>query len=229
MTNDMNTITEDQIAQFLANTPDFFERHAELLARVQLNSPHGNRAVSLQERQAQMLREKIRALELRLQEMIRHGSENMLIAGKLHRWACSLFLVPDPVDLPDSLVSEIRVQFDLTQAGVKVWDVAPAYADEPFAQDVSDDAKTFASSLTLPYCGANVGFESIAWLEDAALAMSVALIPLRSDPIHPAGPAFGMLVLASPDPRRFHPGMGTEFLQRIAEISSAALCRLRSP
>ena len=48
----MNPITEDDIADYLANTPDFFERHAELLAQVQLTSPHGNRAVSLQERQA---------------------------------------------------------------------------------------------------------------------------------------------------------------------------------
>ena len=44
----MNPITEDDIANYLANTPDFFQRHAELLASVQLNSPHGNRAVSLQ-------------------------------------------------------------------------------------------------------------------------------------------------------------------------------------
>ena len=42
-------ITEDDIANFLANTPDFFERHAEVLAAVQLSSGHGTRAVSLQE------------------------------------------------------------------------------------------------------------------------------------------------------------------------------------
>ena len=51
-----NPITEDDIAHYLSITPDFFQRHAELLAAVQLTSPHGNRAVSLQERQAEMLR-----------------------------------------------------------------------------------------------------------------------------------------------------------------------------
>ena len=40
-------ITEDDIAGYLANNPGFFERHAELLASVQLSSPHGTRAVSL--------------------------------------------------------------------------------------------------------------------------------------------------------------------------------------
>ncbi|WP_333845445.1 DUF484 family protein, partial [Limnohabitans sp.] len=67
----MNPITEDDIANFLVNTPDFFERHAELLSAVKLNSPHSHRAISLQERQAEMMREKIRALELRMMDMMR--------------------------------------------------------------------------------------------------------------------------------------------------------------
>ena len=58
----MAPITEDDIAHFLLNTPDFFERHAGLLAEVQLSHPQSHRAVSRQERQAQMLRDKSRAL-----------------------------------------------------------------------------------------------------------------------------------------------------------------------
>jgi hypothetical protein len=58
-------ITEDDIANYLANTPGFFERHAELLASIQLTSPHGQRAVSLQERQMEMLREKIKGWSAR--------------------------------------------------------------------------------------------------------------------------------------------------------------------
>ncbi len=83
----MNPITEDDIAHYLASNPEFFQRHAELLSTVQLTSPHGHRAVSLQERQAEMLRDKIKVLELRIMEMIRAGSENMVIADRLQRWA----------------------------------------------------------------------------------------------------------------------------------------------
>lgn len=71
----LHGITEADIAQFLANNPAFFERHAELLASVQLTSPHGQRAVSLQERQMEMLRERIKGLEGRIMEMIRNGQE----------------------------------------------------------------------------------------------------------------------------------------------------------
>ncbi len=55
----MSPITEDDIADYLVNTPDFFERHASLLASVQLTHPQSHRTVGLQERHAQMLRDKI--------------------------------------------------------------------------------------------------------------------------------------------------------------------------
>src|ERR687889_307674 len=106
--DDMNPITEDDIANYLPNTPGFFERHAELLASVLLTSPHGNRAVSLQERQAEMLREKIKALEHRIMDMVRHGNENMVISDRVHRWARSLLLVQSTRALPATLVSELQ-------------------------------------------------------------------------------------------------------------------------
>ena len=40
------------------------------------------------------------------------------------------------------------------------------------------------------------------------------------------GPAFGLLVLASPDVQRFNNTMGTDFLARLAELASAALSPL---
>ena len=109
-------ITEADIANYLANTPGFFERHAELLGAVQLTSPHGNRAVSLQERQAEMLREKIKALEHRIMDMVRHGNENMVISDRIHRWARSLLLVQSTRALPATLVAELQGQFATLQA-----------------------------------------------------------------------------------------------------------------
>jgi uncharacterized protein YigA (DUF484 family) len=220
----MNPITEDDIANYLANTPDFFERHAQLLAQVQLTSPHGNRAVSLQERQAEMLREKIKALEHRLMDMVRHGTENVVTADRLQRWTRGLLTTRDPRGLPLLIAAELQSLFLVPQIAIKVWDCDKAYWDEPYAQWVSEDVKALATSLTAPYCGLNAGFEAAAWLEDARAAVSIALIPLRPEP---EAPAFGLLVLASPDAQRFNSEMGTDFLERIAELASAALSRLR--
>ena len=222
-----NPITEDDIANYLANTPDFFERHAELLAAVQLTSPHSNRAVSLQERQAAMLREKIKVLEHRIMDMIRNGNENVMLSDRLLRWARSLFLVADPLALPGQIAGEIAEQFSVPQVGIKVWDVAPQFAHADFAHGASDDAKLFASSLMEPFCGVNTGFEAVSWLPDPLAATSLAILPLRTGPAGSATPAFGLLVLSSPDAQRFNSAMGTDFLERIAELASAALSRLR--
>ncbi|MGD9832820.1 MAG: DUF484 family protein [Piscinibacter sp.] len=216
-------ITEQDIANYLANNPGFFERHAELLSSIQLTSPHGQRAVSLQERQMEMLREKIKGLEGKLIEMIRHGQENVAIADRLHRWTRALMLTASAAELPATLTRELMHQFMIPQSGIRLWGAAEAFAALPFATPVSADVKSLAASLTLPYCGVNSGFEAAQWLDDPASAMSLAMIPLR----HGAGiEAFGMLVLASPDPTRYTADMGTEFLQRIGELASASLSRL---
>lgn len=216
-------ITEDDIAGFLANTPDFFERHAGLLATVELSSGHGGRAVSLQERQAGLLRDKIKTLESKVVEMIRHGNENVAIADKLLRCTRNLLLTAHARDLPETIVRELKVQFAIPQAAIKVWRINGIFTGESFCTDVSSDAQAFASSLGAPYCGVNSGFEAANWLPDPAMAMSVALIPLRADP---AGQAFGMLILASTDAQRFHTNMGTDFLAQIGDLSGAALSRL---
>jgi len=216
-------ITEDDIANYLVNTPGFFERHASLLAAVQLTSPHSKRAVSLQERQAEMLREKIRGLELSTAEMIRHGKQNTTIADKLQRWTHALLLTRQARELPAVVAGEMVQQFQVPQVAIKLWGVLPEFAAEPYAQGASDDAKAFASSLVKPYCGGNPGLEAATWLAEPAAAASLALIPLR---VGGGAPAFGLLVLASDDAQRFAADMGTDFLERIGELSAAALSRL---
>lgn len=225
-TDHHHPITEDDIANFLANTPDFFERHAELLATVQLSSGHGSRAVSLQERQAGLLRDKIKMLESRVVDMIRHGQENVAIAEKLQTCTRNLLLTAHARDLPETIVRELKTQFAIPQAAIKVWRVNGVFTGEPFCVGVSSDAQAFASSLGAPYCGVNSGFEVASWLPEPALAMSVALIPLRHDGGDAAHDAFGMLVLASPDAQRFQADMGTDFLAQIGDLAGAALTRL---
>ncbi len=229
------TLTEEDIAEFLLQTPSFFERHAQVLGRVQLTSPHSQRTISLQERQAEILRDKIRALEQRAVEMVHCGLENEDIAQKVHLWSCDLQRIKNPLELPLAVVRGIRTHFDVPQAAIRVWSVAPAFINASFTQGTSDDVRAFASSLTMPFCGPNLGFEPVAWLrgtkplgsEDGTEVQSLALLPLRDGPMDRATPAFGMLVLASHDPHRFEATMGTEFLSRIAELASAALARLR--
>lgn len=220
-------ITEADIAEYLAQTPGFFERQAELLASIQLVSPHGQRTVSLQERQMEMLRERIRGLERKIVEMIRNGQDNVAIADRLHRWTRAILLTPLARTLPGVLVSSLQHEFMIPQAALRLWDLPAGFEGEAYAQPVSEDGRTFAASLAQPYCGLNAGFEAAGWLDQPA---SMALVPLRdhrADDAAPDGGCFGLLALGSPDPTRFAADMGTEFLCRIGEIASAGLSRLR--
>jgi uncharacterized protein YigA (DUF484 family) len=219
-------ITEDDIANFLANNPDFFERHAALLATVQLSSGHGARAVSLQERQAELLRDKIKGLEQRLIEMMRHGQDNTAIADKMQAWSRQLLLAAQPQDIPAVITAELQKQFLIPQAAIRVWGVDAQYAEQAFASGVSEEAQAWASGLQRPYCGPNTGQESVRWLADPSVVQSMAVIALRAGA---APQAFGALVLGSSDRERFQSDMATDFLQRIGELASAALSRLRTP
>ena len=220
-------MTEESIADYLQENPDFFERHAEMLTGVRLISGHGPRAVSLQERQAEMLREKIKGLEHRIMDMVRHGSENASIANKIHQWTHALVKVQDLRELPHALTASLQHTFDVPQVALRLWNVAGAHSGTVYTMGVSDDAKAFASSLTMPFCGPNMGFEPVTWLPNPNAVQSVALLTLHDGAMDSTSNAFGMLVLGSPDPLRFDATMGTDFLSHIAEQASAALGRLR--
>lgn len=219
---DLQPITEDDIANYLIHTPAFFDRYAQLLSQVQLVHPHSGRAVSLQERQAQMLREKIRALEQRLMQMVRFGNENAVIAERLERWACDLLQSPD-AELPVQMAQAAMRIFLVPQAAIRVWDVDAAYADCTWTQGVDASVKEWAQTLEEPYCGANDKPAAVQWLDEPGAAASLALLPLR--PVD-GGSVQGILVLASPDMQRFHEGMATDYLGQMARMASAALARL---
>ncbi|MCW5661588.1 MAG: DUF484 family protein [Burkholderiaceae bacterium] len=218
-------LSEAELARYLLDTPDFFERQADVLASVRLTSPHGQRAVSLQERQMEMLRDKIKGLEHKIIEMIRASQENEAIAERLHRFTRAILLTHNPGDLPDVIVRELKHEFMVPRAALRLWGAADPYTALRFAQGASDDVRSFAASLHAPYCGANSGFEACGWLEEPETVASLAMIPLRHGAAE-STQAFGLLVLGSPDPTRYSADMGTEFLARLGEVSSAGLTRL---
>ncbi len=217
------------VAAYLQSNPEFFEDHAELLATVQLTSPHSHRAVSLQERQMEILREKNKGLELRLADLVRHGHENDRTQLRLHAWQLRLLAEADSHALPYAVQDGLQQVFDVPAVALRLWNVAEAYAHIEVAQGASDDLRLFADGLRAPYCGPNSGFEAASLLERddvASLAMVTLRAPVREGAQGP-GAAFGLLVLGSPEARRFHEGMGTAYLAQIGEVAGAALNRLR--
>ena len=209
------------VAQYLLDHPQFFVEHAALLGEVKLTSPLMGRAVSLQERQMEVMRDKYRNLELRMAELMRHAEDNAAIASRFHGWTQQLLRTREPIEIPSAVADGLVKHFIVPQATLRLWKLAPEHADAWYAQGVSDDVRLFASSLRAPYCGPNKEFEAVGWLADAQAVRSTVLLPLRA-----GGSAFGLLVLGSPDPERFSASMATDFLVHIGETASTALAPL---
>ncbi|SFB77242.1 DUF484 family protein [Massilia yuzhufengensis] len=221
MTTD--TLDASAVAQYLIDHPQFFEEHAGLLGEVKLSSPLTGRAVSLQERQMEVMRDKYRVLELRLAELTRRAEENHAIANRFHAWNQALLKSDGAAAMARDLVDALRSEFMVPQVTLRLWNLAPEHAGEWFASDVSDDARLFASGLRAPYCGMNNDFEAVRWLDDPAAVRSTVLMPLGLE-----GKTFGLLVLGAPDADRFTSTMATDFLAHIAATASTALAPLRA-
>jgi uncharacterized protein YigA (DUF484 family) len=213
------------VAQYLTEHPHFFDEHAGLLGEVRLASPLTGRAVSLQERQMEVMRDKYRALELRMADLVRLAQENAATANKFHRWTQAILPVRNNVELPTVLLDSLKSNFDVPHATLRLWHVKSEYLDQWFASGVSDDAKIFANSLQAPYCGSNHDFEAVRWLDAADAVASTVILPLRVP--GQDGAAFGLLILGSPDAARFTANMATDFLVHIGETASVALAALQ--
>lgn len=207
------------IANYLLDHPHFFEEHAELLGQIKLTSPLLGRAISLQERQIEILREKIKVQELHLADLLRIAQENDEIVSKFQLWTHTLLLAERNANLPRILSDSLQTSFHVPQVTLRLWNTAQH--DNWFTADVTEEIRTFASALSTPFCGPNKNFAAANWLAEAV--SSIAMLPLRT----PAE-TFGLLVLGSPEPDRFSADKGTDFLVRMGATASAALtCLLR--
>ena len=210
------------VALFLQEYPDFFEHNPELIAGLKLTTALGGRTVSLQERQVEVLRDKIRQLELKLAALTRNAGSNDVIMSNVHQWILRLLSDDASNDLPASLLDAMRESFQVPAATLRLWDVKAAFADAWFLVD-DEEARTFADHHATPVCGSAAGQPGVLWLDDATSMQSAALVPLRKPG---SEHSFGLMVLGSPDPQRFSVELATDLLARIGEIASAQLQQL---
>ena len=216
MTDQPSALT---IARFLQDNPSFFSEHAELFAALTVPHPNQPSAISLGERQILVLRDKLKSLDMRLATLSYQASFNESVADKLNQWCARMLAEPDPSHLPGHIIIGLGQAFDLSDIALRVWGLN--LPDQGIAQPVAEEVKTFAASLSGPYCGPNKEFAASTWL--SAPPASMAIIPLRaaaeSEPL-------GLLVIGSSDPERYTQDMATDFLQTIGLLAGAALSRL---
>jgi uncharacterized protein len=233
---------EDAIAAYLQHNPDFFERHQALLTRLRIPHARGGSTISLVERQIEVLREKHAALEDKLAELVSVARANDAVAEKLHRFTRRLLLVGSRAQAVMRIEASLREDFDALHCLLVLVGEYPDLAPQRFVRTVAHDDAGLKSFDTLfasakPRCGQVRDTQrEFLFGPDSNDIGSVALVPLRAEgspappgeTVAPVGVAglngsLGLLALGSNDRDRFHPGMSTEFLARMADLISDAL------
>jgi hypothetical protein len=212
---------EAEIADYLHNHSDFFSRHPKLLQMLHVPHSAGEGTVSLVERQTQLLREKAGEYRKQLEQLIAVARENDDLNRRLHELTLTLIETEELDGLMDILLDDLREQFNADAVELKLFsaeNLEQAVNERQAVPLMFDDFMKQGK----PKCGA-LKKEQLQYLfgNMAAETGSVALIPLTHNAVE------GVLAIGSRDAQRFHPGKDTEFLQRLGDLVSHALGRIK--
>ncbi len=216
-------VSQEQVARYLQDHPEFFAQRGDLLSQLTVPNPHGDQAISLGERQLQVLREKSRALEERMREMIRYAEDNDAISDKVYALATKLNAARNLEAVLQTVYHELRERFAVPHVVLRIWGTVLS-PDQPECVPVSPDLEEKVAALSGPRCGAEIPAEVRGWFAGVGAQLgSFALLPLGAG--ESQGGVRGLLVLGSEDVHRFYPEMGSFYLGWIARQLSAAIAR----
>jgi uncharacterized protein len=216
-----DTLSIEQVAEFLRSQPHFFEHYPDILLNIEVPHPHGGRTVSIPERQLIATREKVRLLESKLAELIKFGEENDLLSDKVQALTLKLIASRSREQTIDALYLDLLDTFQVPHVVVRLWNViSPEGDNAPEFKPAANELVQFVEAMTAPYVGAHPVYETNLWFgEHAPHLKSYAMVPLKKER------TFGVLLLASENAERFFSGMGTMFLTRIGDVFGEALAR----
>ena len=206
---------ENIIAKYLESHPDFFQRHADLLANIQV--PHGAGTASLIERQVAILREKSRDLEEQLNGLIRTARGNEQIVTRLQRFTLELMRADGIDDIIATCQEVLREDFNADFVTLKIigGDDTMHFVD-PSNKNLKSFNRLFSNKR--PVCGRlNEEQQKFLFEKNTDIVNSTALVPLFG------AEKIGILALGSEDESRFHPGMGTVFISHLGELISTSI------
>ena len=215
-------ISSGQVADYLEKHLDFFKDHEDLLSKLYI--PHNtNGATSLIERQVALLREKNGKLKNRLRELVAVAKANERLSGNLKQLAVLLLEAETLPEVIFTVLDALRTELNSDFAVIRLLSNDQAAVDEYsewFVHRDTEELKLFRDLFDgkRPICG-RLSEPRVKFLfgNNAEHIGSAALVPLIS------GIDLGVLAIGGREASRFHPGMGTLFLQQLGELVSAAL------
>lgn len=205
---------EQQMVSYLCKNPDFFSKHPDALAA--LNLPHeAGSAVSLVERQIKVLRERADKFQQNFQEVLDLTRQNESTAKRLHFLTLKVIETTDFDDLLNTMQDELIGDFKADAVVMSLFDRKEL--DEHASEAGPALFRDFIEKGR-PSCGV-LGDTQLQYLfgDNAESTASAAIVPLRTD--H----SYGILGIGSRDTERFTEDMAVDYLSRLGEVVSAKL------
>lgn len=225
-----NGLSEEAVAYYLETHPEFFDRHGALLSSMSLSHVSSGSAVSLIERQVELLRERSQKMERKLADFVETARSNDVLAEKMHRMGLGLLkadslegcLVAIEISLREDFTSDQSTLVLITDNQDKLQALAEQGRFLKLTAADSTHARGFDSLFEngRPRCGqVRDSLRDFMFGDDTSEIGSAALVPL----FHKR--ALGVLAVGARDVHHFHPGMSTDFLSRMGSLISMALQR----
>ena len=216
-------ISREDVARYLRTHSDFFMRHSELIETLAIPHETGE-AVSLVERQVEMLRSKNKELERKLHQLITVAKDNERVNRRLHTLALGIVSIKGLKDTLAGLQELLHADFPGTKVSIRLFEVIP---DTDVHNCESIERSMLKSKLIQDLFSSRR--RGVAFLTKRQIE-SVFKIEKNKKPIRSAAAValkkkehLGVLFLGSTDANRFQSGMGTLFLGNLGEIISAKL------
>lgn len=220
-----NTLSEEDVAKYLNSHLGFFDEHPGLLMDLKLSHHPGSDAVSLVERQVDVLRQSNTKLKQQFKELVAVAKDNHVVLEKIHQLAVNLIESKSSMERIKLIEASLKKNFLADRAVLIIFSSGANHSlsDNGFTRIIDRGDKsltTFKSFLSSnrPRCGQLQDEQKIfAFEDDASEINSVALIPLGEPEM------CGFLIIGSTDSDHFNPGKGMDFLSRLGELVTAAL------
>lgn len=212
-------IPADRVAGYLRRHPNFLSEYPDLAMALVIPREAGV-ATSLTSYQLDVLREKNRTLQQRLQDLVAVAQDNETLVARVHQLALRLLRAGSFRDTALAIAASLREDFHTDLVRICLVGMPRLQIGEPWLIEVDSDQEGLLQFQDMrqrgeALCG-RLRTEKLDFLF-GELAGEVA-----SAVVLPCGDA-GFLGIGSADPNRFHPGMGTVFLRQISELIDTAL------
>lgn len=215
-------LDEQQVVAFLKARPEFLVRHPELLEQLEVAHAAGS-AVSLIERQVDLLRGKNLKLEDRLSRLLENAADNEKRAASVHKLARTLIRAPSLAAVLAGLRSCMKDDFGIDEVFVGVnANVYKRHDIEGFVPLEPESAlvRAFENFIRtrLIECGPiEADKAKLLFPKAEQPVLSAAIVPLEKEK------NLGLIALGARESERFQPRQGKLFLEMTADLVAAAL------